>query len=171
VGAAGAPVLSASLRSRSSRAAAEARGPRPASNVALASSREASCRAHPQRRPSAWRNPPRATSQRGGHRGGQNAPVITAGTPRTAFRVALQAPRRQHRQADGDAGKLPQTLSPRCHAAPLRKRRGPPCRCPRASPNTSAYQKLLRLHGLETKRLRLPRLLPRLLLQLKGHGH
>lgn len=69
--------------------------------------------------------------------------------------TAPQAPWRQHQQARGDARKLTQTLSPGCHAAP------------KYLAVASAYQRLLRLHGLETKRLLLPWLLPLLLLLLQ----
>lgn len=92
--------------------------------------------------------------------------------------TAPQAPRRQHQQADGDARKLTQTLSPSCHAAHLCKGQNPLCHYPHATPKylavASAYQRLLRLHGLETKRLLLPWLLPLLLLlllQLKEDEH
>lgn len=91
--------------------------------------------------------------------------------------TAPQAPRQQHQQADSDARKLTQTLSPDCHAAHLRKGQNPLCHYPHAAPEylavASAYQRLLRLHGLETKRLLLPWLLPLLLLllQLKEDEH
>lgn len=58
-------------------------------------------------------------------------------------------------------------------SAHLHKRQNPPCHypppptAPKHPAVASAYQRLLRLHGLETERL----LLPLLLLQLKGDGH